>query len=423
MLLMYSDDLLMAQDEAVLPLMSSLVLAACAVFGYPISWKKLQMGAVVTWIGWELHFSSGSFCIPQDKLLRLEEMLQSLLHERRVKKKDLEKVIGVIQWMLQCHPVLRPFLTPLYLDMNRPLGTLFSVNPGDWKAFCACADEHAVFSSVPRGMAFSPGSRLLEARRVPIASNKDLLKVPVTSKRLWIPVADPTTSRRKLSQASLLFLQYWKQLSARPSRLRSLRHPPAWDVEAAADAHGSGAHLGIGGYFRVGTGPCFWFSEQWTVDDFAFTRLDLRADAQRHICCYEVLGQIALVHCLSAVTPGGRLFVRVPSWCDNARAESVNDKLFTSDWPLAAFVQRLAVYSVETGVELDVSHISGEKNTLADSLSCWASGLLEDLPCSCQSSFRIPIDLQSLWKHERRARIYPADAYVPWTLPARTFDF
>ena len=37
MLMMYSDDLLMAQDEAVLPLMSSLVLAACAVFGYPIS--------------------------------------------------------------------------------------------------------------------------------------------------------------------------------------------------------------------------------------------------------------------------------------------------------------------------------------------------------------------------------------------------
>ena len=85
MLMMYSDDLLMAQDEAVLPLMSSLVLAACAVFGYPISWKKLQMGAVVTWIGWELHFSSGSFCIPQDKLLRLEEMLQSLLQERHVK--------------------------------------------------------------------------------------------------------------------------------------------------------------------------------------------------------------------------------------------------------------------------------------------------------------------------------------------------
>ena len=87
MLMMYSDDLLMAQGEAVLPLMSSLVLAACAVFGYPISWKKLQMGAVVTWIGWELHFSSVSFCIPQDKLLRLEEMLQSRLQERRVKKR------------------------------------------------------------------------------------------------------------------------------------------------------------------------------------------------------------------------------------------------------------------------------------------------------------------------------------------------
>ena len=222
-----------------------------------------------------ITFFFRQFCIPQDKLLRLQDMLQSLLHERHVKKKDLEKVIGVIQWMLQCHPVLRPFLTPLYLDLNRPLGTLFSVNPSDWKAFCACVDEHAVFSSVPRGMSFSPGSRLLEARHVPIACNQDLLKVPVTSKRIWVRIADPTASRRKLSQASLLFLQYWKQLSTRPSRLRSLRHPPAWDVEAAADAHGSGTRLGIGGYFRVGAGPCFWFSEQWTVDDFAITRLEL----------------------------------------------------------------------------------------------------------------------------------------------------
>ena len=45
--MMYSDDLLMAQDEAVLPLVASLVLAACAVFGYPISWKKLQLGPIV----------------------------------------------------------------------------------------------------------------------------------------------------------------------------------------------------------------------------------------------------------------------------------------------------------------------------------------------------------------------------------------
>ena len=93
MLMMYSDDLLMAQDEAVLPLMASLVLAACAVFGYPISWKKLQLGPTVTWIGWELHFSSGSFCIPQDKLLRLEEMLQTLLRERHVKRKISRRLL------------------------------------------------------------------------------------------------------------------------------------------------------------------------------------------------------------------------------------------------------------------------------------------------------------------------------------------
>ena len=78
---------------------------------------------------------------------------------------------------------------------------------------------------------------------MPISCSKDLLKVPVTSKRLRVRIADPSTSRRKLSKASVLFLQFWKQLSSGPPRLRALRHPPAWDVEAAADAYGSGPHL------------------------------------------------------------------------------------------------------------------------------------------------------------------------------------
>ena len=48
-LMLYVDDLLLWQNARVLPLSASLVLAFC-------SWRKLQMGPIMTWIGWELNF-------------------------------------------------------------------------------------------------------------------------------------------------------------------------------------------------------------------------------------------------------------------------------------------------------------------------------------------------------------------------------
>ena len=46
------------QDSKVLPLSSALTLAFCACFKIPLSWKKLQMGQTITWIGWEINLSS-----------------------------------------------------------------------------------------------------------------------------------------------------------------------------------------------------------------------------------------------------------------------------------------------------------------------------------------------------------------------------
>ena len=47
---------------------------------------------------------------------------------------------------------------------------------------------------------------------------------------------------------------------------------------------------------------------------------------------------------------------------DNAATEAVGAKLYTSKWPLGAFAQKLSVISTLSGIELDISHVAGEKN-------------------------------------------------------------
>ena len=53
-LLMYVDDALFWQSLQAVPLNACLLLSFCQVFGYPVSWKKVQMGVEIEHIGWRL---------------------------------------------------------------------------------------------------------------------------------------------------------------------------------------------------------------------------------------------------------------------------------------------------------------------------------------------------------------------------------
>ena len=46
--------------------------------------------------------------------------------------------------------------------------------------------------------------------------------------------------------------------------------------------------------------------------------------------------------------------------------------MFTTTKPLCFFVEILATLATKTGIELDVSHIPGESNVIADDLSRWS---------------------------------------------------
>ena len=106
-----------------------------------INWPKLQMGRRITWIGWEINFAAGGFRLPADKRDKAISLLESCFSGRRVSKKHLDKVLGLMQWILQCAPELRPWLCCLYDDVRRPLGASYSVDPSDWP--CLGALEHS----------------------------------------------------------------------------------------------------------------------------------------------------------------------------------------------------------------------------------------------------------------------------------------
>lgn len=88
--------------------------------------------------------------------------------------------------------------------------------------------------------------------------------------------------------------------------------------------------------------------------------------------------------------------------------------MFTTTKPLCYFVEILATLATKTGIELDVSHIPGESNVIADDLSRWS--FTSDIPHGFAAESRVRFTLRDLWEPCLRCTKYPSDAHVLWEL-------
>ena len=415
-LLMYVDDALFWQSLRAVPLNACLLLSFCQVFGYPVSWKKVQLGVEIEHIGWRINFRAGGFYLPQTKVTKLLHAIQAVLLGSECQVRDLERLIGLLHWILQMAPELRPWLCSLYHVKARPLATNFSLPLPVWQQMRTYVDTDLQFKLTPPGTSIKPGSRLLSVRHVEITSLDDLSKVRVTGKRLWARISDPSTGKRRLCATSKLFLSFWQQWCLRPQFYRPLEMP-RWspEVELAADACAHADAVGIGGWVRFGSQSPLWFSEHFRVQDFLDLGLPMDSSANLDIVSYETLAQIALVLVFSSACVGGRMRISIPSWTDNSGTESVCNKLFTTVMPLALFVQRLATIAWQSAVTLDASHIAGEHNKSADLLSRWDGS--SQLPDEFQPEFRLRCPLAFLWDGERDVRLWPPNASLLWQPP------
>ena len=265
-LLMYVDDALFTQVAKAIGLNACLLLSFCQAFGFPVSWKKLQLGPSVEFIGWQLHFRAGGFCLPSDKVAKLLAAIELVLRPGPIHWRDLDSLIGLLRWILQLAPELKSWLCTLYHDKARPLGSNFSLPAAAWQQLPSCLQADMTFCKTPPGTSIKLGSKLLSVRHVDLLCKADLVKVRVSGKRLWARIADPSTGKRKLSGSSRAFLLFWKDWCLRPQVYRPLAPARYWpNVSLAADACAHGSHIGIGGWVQFPGQPPIWFSESFAV--------------------------------------------------------------------------------------------------------------------------------------------------------------
>ena len=118
--------------------------------------------------------------------------------------------------------------------------------------------------------------------------------------------------------------------------------------------------------------------------------------------------------------PGARVPIKISTLSDNTGAEAVSNKLFTTNLPLALFLEKLCLLISTSHVEVDVNHIPGKDNTYADALSRWNLSRWNnsgDPPHNFLLKDRFELQLSTLWKLDRMPKLVPSSAWIPWKLP------
>ena len=367
------------------------------------------------WIGWQFFVSSGYLALPEDKLQRLSDQLKDLRRSERCSKKTLEKVVGLLNWLTQVFFLTRTWLPCLYKDLFSIPASHFSVDPGSWQQAMTCLDDDLTFKSQPTGSGIPVGSKLLAVRHQPVSSKAELSSLYLSERSLWLRIRDFQSTKRKLSSDSLRVIQMYLDWISSTTIVKSLFPRQLWQGHCAADACAYSNICQIGGFVRFPNGSNIWFSERFEHTDFTSMNIPVTSEMQKFIACFETLAQMAILLIFSRNSPGFRFPLRIPSLTDNSGAESGGNKLFSTTYPMNLFLEKLTILCTISGMELDLSHIAGDRNDEADALSRW--DFESPPPFDHDICNRMAISLQDLWVYRQKVSLHPADTYLLWQPP------
>ena len=170
---------------------------------------------------------------------------------------------------------MRIWIRHWYHDLYSVPATHFSIDNGYWRALPAHLTDDLIFRSQPPGTAIPIGGRLISVRRKSLTSKSDLLQVPIPSKRIWLRIRDPNSSKRTISEHSLRIMHQFISWVSHMSPMRPLTPKPYWPGYAAADACASGTTCGIGGFIKSPDNRVIWFSEIYSHADFSNLQVQL----------------------------------------------------------------------------------------------------------------------------------------------------
>ena len=151
-------------------------------------------------------------------------------------------------------------------------------------------------------------------------------------------------------------------------------------------------------------------------DDFRALDIPVSMEMQKNIACHETVAQITILKTASVEFTVDRMPLRIPSVSDNTSAEAGINRVFSTSHPLLLFLERLSLLASKQGMDLDISHIAGHENDIADKLIRW--DFESSIPYDFKLEDRVRLPLTALWPDSLHPSLHPSNARIPWSLPS-----
>ena len=229
----------------------ALVIALLSALGVPISWRKAQLGAEITWCGWTFNFDCETVHLTAEKVTKLGAQLRELRNSKKNLRKKLESSLYRTPHVGHQHSQAFAPLPGTALQ-----GSTFRQRHLEADPPLAVAAFLGLLELRGSGLQTAYRSLVANARShhgsVDVHCKADIPKVPPAHKAPWVCIADPHRTEIHLRDESRNAID-WLSMCFAHDRVRSLRQRPLLQCYAAADAMAQGNPIGIGGWIITST--------------------------------------------------------------------------------------------------------------------------------------------------------------------------
>ena len=407
-LFQYVDDLLILLDATTSPIWVSILTLTCLVLGIPMSWHKTEIGEAVTWIGWRIHVQRWVVSITPDKRIKILSQIDALLKQSRCDLSLLESLTGRLLWVSSLWDTLRPLLGPLYHAMMSIPITLVSISPAQWSEILQCITDDLILTKSLAHPSLRKAVKLVRVANFTLRDLSHARSLHFKSRRIWLGIQIPGSSKRKLLSETHAALQAWRDVLTGTPFLFDMLPAPHLSVTASADACATSNEAGLGGSLRINNQVVAWFAFTITLpqaqDQFSW----LSDSMQKHINVWELLGQFALAYCLDRYLQGRSHPIAAIFACDNTSAEAAHLKALSTSKGMCQILAAFFRFQRIHNLNISIQHIPGIWNDEADALSRG-----RNVP-DCTPALRMDIPWQ--WLTSSSSSVSPAQAKFPHTL-------
>ncbi|CAL1146661.1 unnamed protein product [Cladocopium goreaui] len=231
------------------------------------------------------------------------------------------------------------------------------------------------------------------------------------SRRIWLGIQIPGSSKRKLLPDTHEALQAWKDVLIGTPFLHDMVPPHHIPLQASADACATANEAGLGGVIRMNGSVMAWFAFTISHSEAKSIFPWVSDSMQKHINVWELLGQFSLAYCLDCSLKGRHTPIAVTFACDNTSAEAAHLKALSTSAGMCHILAAFFRFQRIHNIDVTIQHIPGIWNDDADALSRG-----RHIP-SCTPELRIEVPWK--WLCSAIPKFSPSQARIPSTLLSR----